>query len=73
MTNQDFHDDNLEPQSTGLVLPSHQFPDKLYVVPIHNRPFFPAQVLPVIVNQQPWGRTLRRVENTEHKCLAVFL
>ncbi|MDH1261910.1 endopeptidase La [Pseudomonas sp. GD03944] len=56
----------------SLVLPGQQLPDKLYVIPIHNRPFFPAQVLPVIVNQDPWGKTLERVGNTEHKCLAVF-
>ena len=63
---------HVQASSTGLVLPAQQFPDKLYIIPIHNRPFFPAQVLPVIVNQQPWGRTLTRVGNTEHKCMAVF-
>ncbi|UFQ98718.1 endopeptidase La [Pseudomonas wenzhouensis] len=63
---------HVKADSTGLVLPAQQFPDKLYIIPIHNRPFFPAQVLPVIVNQQPWGRTLTRVGNTEHKCMAVF-
>ena len=63
---------HVKADSTGLVLPAQQLPDKLYIIPIHNRPFFPAQVLPVIVNQQPWGRTLARVSNTEHKCLAVF-
>ena len=63
---------HVQADSTGLVLPAQQLPDKLYIIPIHNRPFFPAQVLPVIVNQQPWGRTLTRVGNTEHKCLAVF-
>ncbi|RRW38757.1 endopeptidase La [Ectopseudomonas oleovorans] len=63
---------HVQADSTGLVLPAQQLPDKLYIIPIHNRPFFPAQVLPVIVNQQPWGRTLARVSNTEHKCLAVF-
>jgi ATP-dependent Lon protease len=63
---------HVKADSTGLVLPAQQLPDKLYIIPIHNRPFFPAQVLPVIVNQQPWGRTLERVSNTEHKCLAVF-
>ncbi|WP_300650886.1 LON peptidase substrate-binding domain-containing protein, partial [Pseudomonas sp.] len=56
----------------GLALPDQQLPDKLYVIPIHNRPFFPAQVLPVIVNQDPWGKTLERVGNTAHKCLALF-
>src|SRR3990167_525371 len=56
----------------GLALPDQQLPDKLYVIPIHNRPFFPAQVLPVIVNQDHWGKTLERVANTAHKCLALF-
>ncbi|VXC91955.1 Lon protease 2 [Pseudomonas sp. 8Z] len=63
---------HVQADSTSLVLPAQQLPDKLYIIPIHNRPFFPAQVLPVIVNQQPWGRTLTRVGNTEHKCMAVF-
>ena len=63
---------HVKADSTGLVLPAQQLPDKLYIIPIHNRPFFPAQVLPVIANQQPWGRTLASVSNTEHKCLAVF-
>ncbi len=63
---------HVQADSTGLVLPAQQLPDKLYIIPIHNRPFFPAQVLPVIVNQHPWGRTLTRVGNTEHKCMAVF-
>ena len=58
--------------SHGLALPDQQLPDKLYVIPIHNRPFFPAQVLPVIVNQDPWGKTLERVANTAHQCLALF-
>jgi len=49
---------HVKADSTGLVLPAQQLPDKLYIIPIHNRPFFPAQVLPVMVNQQPWGRTI---------------
>ena len=32
----------------GLALPGQNLPDKVYIIPIHNRPFFPAQVLPVI-------------------------
>jgi ATP-dependent Lon protease len=61
-----------KPTSQSLVLPSQQLPDKLYVIPIHNRPFFPGQVLPVIVNQDPWGKPLERVVNTAHQCLALF-
>jgi len=75
------NDQNLDPEiveeslkhpSTGLVLPGQVLPDKLYVIPIHNRPFFPAQVLPVIVNPEPWAETLERVSNTAHQCMALF-
>ncbi|MET1080833.1 MAG: endopeptidase La [Pseudomonas sp.] len=58
--------------ATGLVLPNQRLPDKLYILPVHNRPFFPGQVLPVIVNPSPWAETLERVGKTEHKNLALF-
>ncbi len=58
--------------STELALPGQNLPDKVYVIPIHNRPFFPAQVLPVIVNEEPWAETLDLVSNTEHHSLALF-
>ncbi|MEF9674012.1 hypothetical protein QNM99_25255 [Pseudomonas sp. PCH446] len=41
---------------TSLALPGQNLPDKVYIIPIHNRPFFPAQVLPVIVNEEPWPK-----------------
>ena len=58
--------------STELVLPGQHLPDKVYVIPIHNRPFFPAQVLPVIVNEEPWAETLDLVAKTPHHSLALF-
>ncbi|WP_252090703.1 endopeptidase La [Pseudomonas sp. MWU13-3659] len=67
--------EHLDPTaSTGhhLALPGQQLPDKVYVIPIHNRPFFPAQVLPVIVNEEPWAETLDLVANTPHRSLALF-
>ncbi len=61
-----------EQTSHSLMLPGQNLPDKLYVIPIHNRPFFPAQVLPVIVNEEHWAETLELVSKTEHKTLALF-
>ncbi|NWL78991.1 endopeptidase La [Pseudomonas taiwanensis] len=76
MSDQDINADIVEEatssQRTGLVLPGQTLPDKVYIIPIHNRPFFPAQVLPVIVNEEPWGETLELVAKTEHHCLALF-
>ncbi|GGU66859.1 Lon protease [Pseudomonas laurentiana] len=57
---------------THLALPGQQLPDKVYIIPIHNRPFFPAQVLPVIVNEEPWAETLDLVAKTPHHALALF-
>ncbi|WP_166358638.1 endopeptidase La [Pseudomonas akapageensis] len=57
---------------TGLALPGEQLPDKVYIIPIHNRPFFPAQVLPVIVNEDPWAETLDLVAKTPHHALGLF-
>ena len=56
----------------GLALPGQNLPDKVYIIPIHNRPFFPAQVLPVIVNEEPWAETLDLVAKSEHHSLALF-
>uniref|UniRef100_UPI00197DDC2A LON peptidase substrate-binding domain-containing protein n=1 Tax=Pseudomonas viridiflava TaxID=33069 RepID=UPI00197DDC2A len=66
------HDVSLSSDSTSLALPGQNLPDKVYIIPIHNRPFFPAQVLPVIVNEEPWAETLELVSKSEHHSLALF-
>lgn len=57
---------------TGLALPNQQLPKTLHLLPINNRPFFPAQVMPVVVNEQPWHETIEQVAGTEHKALSLF-
>lgn len=57
--------------SKGLIIPGQIRPRRMYVIPVSNRPFFPAQVQPVVVNQDPWQETLRRVGDTEHHTLGI--
>ncbi|WP_417513428.1 endopeptidase La [Marinobacter sp.] len=57
--------------SKDLVLPQHSMPKRMYLLPVSNRPFFPAQVQPVVVNQNPWQETLKRVGETDHKMLGI--
>ncbi|MEH6566054.1 MAG: endopeptidase La [Halopseudomonas sp.] len=64
--------DQAEPSGTGLAIPDQRLPERLYLLPINNRPFFPAQVMPVVVNEQPWADTIDKVANTEHKALSLF-
>lgn len=54
-----------------LALADASLPDRLYVIPISNKPFFPAQVQPIIVDEEPWASTLERVGKTQHRCLAL--
>ncbi|WP_166263214.1 endopeptidase La [Marinobacter caseinilyticus] len=56
---------------TNLALTQQALPGRMYVLPISNRPFFPAQVQPVMVNQQPWHETLKRVRETDHHILGL--
>ena len=58
--------DAIEPQPNALALPDQALPDKIYLIQVGNRPFLPAQVQPVIVDETPWARTFRRLAKTEH-------
>ena len=55
----------------GLIPASHVLPDSLYVIPISSRPYFPAQVQPVVVDVDPWSETLKRVAKTPHQLILL--
>ena len=70
---QDYIEQEHEDQpGTGLAVPDQRLPHKLYLLPITNRPFFPAQVMPVVINEKPWAETIERVANTPHHALSLF-
>lgn len=55
----------------SLALPQQVLPKRIYLLPVSGRPFFPAQVQPVVINETPWHETLTRVGNTEHHLLGL--
>lgn len=55
----------------GLIPASQVLPDSLYVIPISSRPYFPAQVQPVVVDVDPWSETLKRVSKTPHQLILL--
>jgi len=57
--------------SKNLALPQQMMPRRMYILPVANRPFFPAQVQPVVVNQEPWDETLKRVGETDHQVMGI--
>ncbi|WP_084631099.1 endopeptidase La [Ferrimonas senticii] len=54
------------------LIPATNKPDVLPVMPLQNRPFFPAQVMPVAVKGQEWESTLEAVEQSEHRLMVLF-
>lgn len=63
--------DESEDTGTELVLPHQALPDKLYLIPVSNRPFFPAQVQPLVFSKSEWGETLDRVGQSPHKVVGI--
>ncbi|GAB2721456.1 endopeptidase La [Halomonas garicola] len=54
-----------------IVPASEALPERIYLLPINNRPFFPAQVQPLLINRERWEETMQRVANTPHHTIGV--
>ncbi|MDT8894916.1 endopeptidase La [Halomonas sp. I1] len=69
----DENDETFESSGSGhaVVPASDSLPERVYLLPIHNRPFFPAQVQPLVINRERWEETIRRVGNTPHQMVGL--
>lgn len=50
-----------------------RLPDKLLLLPLQARPFFPAQTMPIVIDEQRWSRTVEQVGNTSHHLVGLVL
>lgn len=60
-----------ESPGTGLVIPDQSLPNKLLLLPIFERPFFPAQVQPLVIDEDPWEETFSRLAKMDHHLLGL--
>ncbi|WP_275286425.1 endopeptidase La [Halomonas elongata] len=69
----DENDEAFQPGGSGhaVVPASDSLPERVYLLPIHNRPFFPAQVQPLVINRERWEETISRVGNTPHQMVGL--
>lgn len=50
-----------------LLRPADVLPGMLHILPLANRPFFPAQMVPLVVDREPWQRTVEAaIESGNH-------
>ncbi len=55
----------------SLVLPGQNMPKRIYLMPIANRPFFPAQVQPLVVHAETWKETFSRIGKTQEQVIGL--
>lgn len=48
-------------------------PGKLLLLPLQARPFFPAQTMPIVINDGLWRETVERVGDTPHQLVGLLL
>ena len=56
---------------TGLILPDQNLPTQLLLLPIFERPFFPAQVQPLVIDEEPWKETFERLAKMKQHLLGL--
>jgi ATP-dependent Lon protease len=60
-----------EADTQGLVRSGDILPARIHVLPLSNRPFFPGQAMPLVLDAQHWSKTLKAVADTEHTVLGL--
>ncbi|RDL43699.1 endopeptidase La [Marinomonas piezotolerans] len=56
----------------ALALPDDVLPDILHILPVSSRPFFPAQVQPVMVDADPWEDTLEQISDQSQAVVGLI-
>jgi len=54
-----------------IILPKDVLPNVIHLLPQEHRPFFPGQVIPVILGTQVWGKTLESIRERQHDVVGV--
>lgn len=59
--------------SNELNIEPIDLPDELYLLPLSERPFFPPQTLPVLMNESSWLETLRLINKSKPTYAGLIL
>lgn len=59
--------------SNQITVARDILPNTLHLLPLSERPFFPAQALPLLLNEEPWLPTVEAVVNTEQHVVGLIL
>ncbi len=55
-----------------IILPGDVLPDIIHVIPQENRPFFPGQALPLLMNAEIWLPTLKSIQDRGQEVVGLI-
>ena len=62
------------PSTSNTIVPAADIlPNTLYLLPLSERPFFPAQALPLLLNEEPWLPTIEAAASREQRVIGLIL
>ncbi len=71
------HSESTQEQRAGsgnsIAVPTDLLPTTLHLLPLSERPFFPAQALPLLLNEDPWLPTVEAAATTEQRVVGLLL
>jgi len=56
-----------------LALTSATMPSTLIILPLYDRPFFPAQAFPVLMDEEPWLDSVKQIGDTDHHMAGLVM
>ena len=62
-----------EGTDTPLLPGPPLWPDELYLLPLSEKPFFPAQTLPLLMNSEAWLETVKAIGETPQHLVGLVL
>ncbi len=65
------NDETIEAVVTDIARPEDVLPGVLHLLPLEKKPFFPGQVLPIILDVKRWGKTMKAIHKAGHAAVGV--
>jgi ATP-dependent Lon protease len=67
------HESSTTDNGNHIVAAADILPGTLYLLPLSERPFFPAQALPLLLNEEPWLPTVEAAAGREQRIIGLIL
>ena len=62
-----------DPDAGMPALADETLPTTLYILPLSERPFFPAQTQPLLMNKEPWMETVKAIGDSDHHLVGLIM